>query len=281
MYRSKQELDTKIQDIFSKLSEDEKRRRCLKYARLYLGLREHDTALDYLNDYVSVPGLPEQHKAHDLIGGIYEQRGKQEEALKHYKRSYELYKSRDVLNKVCSLLQNGYGKDETPQSKMEWQLLQKATSPANDMIDLKPKLPPKPLATPMSNTTPLRSSHILNTSNSSDLFSKGSLGAHKSVGGFRKQESPGDETVSGEASYLVKTSTPIRKPPNESHRALDFNLDAEDTEMLDTLNEIMQQNASFKNELSQASDEIKDLHLRIDNLKISKRVIVRNSRKNP
>ncbi|XP_011144790.2 E3 SUMO-protein ligase RanBP2 [Harpegnathos saltator] len=104
MFRTKKDVDRHVQNIFSKLwNENEKNLRSYNVAKLYYQVGDYESAKRYVSSYLEV--RDESASAHKLLGHAYEALGQKEAALNEYKTSLELEaRQDDLVLKVCDLL---------------------------------------------------------------------------------------------------------------------------------------------------------------------------------
>ncbi|XP_029672803.1 E3 SUMO-protein ligase RanBP2 [Formica exsecta] len=104
MFRSKKDVDRHVQNVFSKLrNENEKDLRCYNVAKLYYQVGDYESTKRYVSNYLEV--RDGSASAHKLLGQAYEALGQKEAALNEYKISLELEgRQDDLVLKVCELL---------------------------------------------------------------------------------------------------------------------------------------------------------------------------------
>uniref|UniRef100_T1IZQ7 Nuclear pore complex protein Nup153 n=1 Tax=Strigamia maritima TaxID=126957 RepID=T1IZQ7_STRMM len=103
MYRTKKDVDKHVSDILNKLkNENERNNRGFVFAKMYVLVRDFESAKRYLAGYLSIK--ERDGTGHKLMGQIHEQTGHLEKALQSYKRSLELEENqKDVVLKICEL----------------------------------------------------------------------------------------------------------------------------------------------------------------------------------
>ncbi|XP_072764779.1 E3 SUMO-protein ligase RanBP2 [Anoplolepis gracilipes] len=104
MFRSKKDVDRHVQNVFSKLrNENEKNLRCYNVAKLYYQVGDYESTIRYVSNYLEV--RDGSASAHKLLGQAYEALGQKEAAFNEYKISLELEgRQDDLVLKVCELL---------------------------------------------------------------------------------------------------------------------------------------------------------------------------------
>ncbi|EFN63981.1 E3 SUMO-protein ligase RanBP2 [Camponotus floridanus] len=104
MFRSKKDVDRHVQNVFSKLrNENEKDLRCYNVAKLYYQVGDYESTKRYVSNYLGV--RDGSASAHKLLGQAYEALGQKEAAFNEYKISLELEgRQDDLVLKVCELL---------------------------------------------------------------------------------------------------------------------------------------------------------------------------------
>ncbi|XP_014679215.1 PREDICTED: RANBP2-like and GRIP domain-containing protein 5/6, partial [Priapulus caudatus] len=104
MFRSKNDVDRHASAILSRIrNANERTLRYLNIAKLYVAVKEYETAKHYLAGFLSIQ--PGHAAAHKLLGQVFEASTDNEKAIESYKRSLQANSTqKDLFLKICELL---------------------------------------------------------------------------------------------------------------------------------------------------------------------------------